>query len=152
MFLQTNERITNLKNVSDINILTKSNRIVFNLNYNIKLHGKMISDYIYWDSDDAKDMSNKLDYLKNDTYFKKNFIDKKDGYGYININCISSIKFNENKNRVIVNLSHTGAYIDNYGNKKITSQFIFVDLKNYDEYVKYVQYIYNKTGITTQGE
>ena len=37
MFLQTNDRIINLKNVSNINILGHQNRIVFNLNYNIEI-------------------------------------------------------------------------------------------------------------------
>jgi len=151
VFLQINDKIINLKNVSNINILRNNNRIIFNLNYNIELHDKIISDYVYLDTINEDDMKDKLDYLYKDEYFKENFIKQNKKNGYININEISSIKFIKNKNRVIFNLAHPVTFKKYNGDKHITSEFVFVNCINYNEYVKYVQYIYKVTGII-QGE
>lgn|GEM_PF-5176905 len=149
MFLQTNDRIINLKNVSNINILHDSNRIIFNLNYNIEIQysdkkekSKFISDYVYWDGVNSTDLKYNIDYLLNNSYFKQNFISQLNMKGFININEISSIKFSEKKNRVIFNLSHPITFTDFDGKSKITSEFVYVncnDIHNYNEYVEYVK-------------
>jgi hypothetical protein len=149
LFLQTNDRIINLKNVSNINILHDSNRIIFNLNYNIEIQysdkkekSKFISDYVYWDGVNSTDLKYNIDYLLNNSYFKQNFISQLNMKGFININEISSIKFSEKKNRVIFNLSHPITFTDFDGKSKITSEFVYVncnDIHNYNEYVEYVK-------------
>lgn len=154
MFLQTNERLINLKNVSNINVVKDTNkkrfRIVFNLNYNIQIgHGsyaKFISDYVYWDSYNEADMIHNLIHLNENEFFKANFIDQINGEGYINKNEISSVKFSEKKNRVIFNLSHPVTFTDYHGADKITSEFVYVNCGSSDQYEEYVQYINQELG------
>jgi len=145
---KTNDRLINLKNVSNINIIndnyTNRYRIVFNLNYPIKIKDKFISDYVYWDAIDQDNMSYNLIKLNEDIYFKENFIDQVNGNGYINSNEISSIKFSEKKNRVIFNLSHLVTFTDFNGQNKITSEFVYVNCDNKKQYNEYVNYIYKK--------
>ena len=144
-FLQTNDRIINLKNVSNINIIRDKNRIVFNLNYNIQIlteqSTKLISDYVYWDAINAENLKQNLDHLKLNSYFIENFIEEVNDSGYININEISSIKFSEKKFRVIFNLSHPVTFRDFDRKERITSEFVYVNCTNLDQYKRYEQYI-----------
>ena len=146
MFLQTNDRIINLQNVSNINILKDRNRIVFNMNYNIEIstnYGdkKYISDYVYWDARDIREVEKYLEKLNVIDYFNENFINQIDGNGYINKNEISSVKFSDRKNRVIFNLSHPVTFKDFDGNDKITSEFVYVNCNNSTQYEKYLNYV-----------
>jgi len=134
-FIQTNDRIVSLKNVSNINVL-QTNRIVFNMNYNIEIEKgnsyKFISDYVYWDLLSKDQLEFALNKIKNNKYFKENFINN--GNTYININEISSIKFSDKKLRIIINLSHPVSFIDYYGNENITSEFVYWNYNTLKEY------------------
>lgn len=146
MFLKTNDRIINLKNVSNINILKDRNRIIFNLNYNIEIvtdydSSKQISDYVYWDSINSDDLLQNLDHLEKSKYFKENFIEQIDGQGFINVNEISSIKFSDKKLRVIFNLSHPVTFRDHSGTERITSEFVYVNCRSPQKYKEYVAYV-----------
>lgn len=145
MFLTTNDRIINLKNVSNINILKDRFRIVFNLNYNIDINNtgktKLISDYVYWDAIDDTNLKANLKHLIDNSYFGETFISQPNNLVFININEISSIKFSEKKNRVIFNLSHPITFKDNDGNERITSEFVYVNCDNYQQYKEYVKYV-----------
>lgn len=145
MFLQTNDRIINLRNVSNINILVDKNRIVFNLNYSIEIDAngktKLISDYVYWDSVNKENLELNIKHLGNNNYFKDNFLTQPSDYGFININEISSVKLSEKKNRVIFNLSHPITFKDYDGNERITSEFVYVNCKDVNEFKAYVNYV-----------
>ncbi len=132
-FLELNDRIVNLQNVSNINIL--ENRIVFNMNYSIELNGsyekKLISDYVYFNARNDQDMNQmKMELLKNN-YIGDNFI--KHNNGFVNTNCISSMKFADKKLRTIFNLSHPITFKGNQG-VNITSEFVYVNFTNGAEY------------------
>lgn len=154
MFLQTNDRLINLKNVSNINILKESNRIIFNLNYNIEIiffdkterreRSKFISDYVYWDAINFEDMTQNLEHLNGNEYFCENFIKQVNDNGFINKNEISSVKFSEKKHRVIFNLSHPITFNDFDGKEKITSEFVYVNCDDFNQYKDYVQYVRNE--------
>lgn len=152
MFIKTNDRIVNLKNVSNINILGDRKRIIFNLNYNIQIASnyktKFISDYVYWECSDAETLATNLKTIYDDTFFSDNFINQIDERGFVNKNEISSIKFSEKKNRVIFNLSHPVTFKDYDGNERLTSEFVYVNCKNYNEYTEYKEYIKTKIGET----
>ena len=147
MFIQTNDRLVNLKNVSNINVLHERDRIIFNMNYNIEMpsnqwnDSKLISDYVYWDGVNKEDFLQNLVFLNENKYFQDNFIDQIDGMGYININEISSVKFSEKKNRVIFNLSHPVTFTDFNNNNKITSEFVYVNCKNIEQFNDYAEYL-----------
>lgn len=151
LFLQTNDRIINLQNVSNINILKDSSRIIFNMNYNIEItyfdkvnrkeKNKFISDYVYWDSNSYDEMMKNLKVLQDMKYFAGAFIKQAAGNGFINKNEISSIKLAEKKNRVIFNLSHPITFTDFDGKEKITSEFVYVNCNDYNQYKAYVNYV-----------
>lgn len=143
-YLSTNDRLINLQNVSNINVLTNSYRIIFNFNYGIDMGKKTISDYVYWDAIDVHNFNYNLSVLNANKYFIDNYLDQINGNGYINKNEISSIKFSEKKNRVIFNLSHSITFTDFYGNDKITSEFVYVNCNNNQEFKDYSQYVKSK--------
>jgi hypothetical protein len=151
LFLKTNDRIVNLKNVSNINIIKDRNRIVFNLNYQIEIsdkwNTKFISDYVYWDAINADDMKYNLKHLMDNKYFKDNFILQVDGNGFINVQEISSVKFSEKKSRVIFNLGHPVTFVDFDGRNKITSEFVYVNCENSEQYNEYTKYVMKELGV-----
>lgn len=151
MFIHTTDRIINLQNVSNINILKDSNRIIFNMNYNIEISyfdkvsrrekTKLISDYVYWDADNYNVMQANLKTLQTTKYFIENFIRQTEGHGFINNNEISSVKFSDKKYRVIFNLSHPITFTDFDGKEKITSEFVYVNCIDQNQYTAYVNYV-----------
>lgn len=155
-FITAHNKVVNLKNVSNINIIRNFKnshfRIIFNMNYCVALPDnkktdnksttKLISDYVYWDFNDVKSLEESISTIENNEHFSENFIDQIDDRGYINLNEVSSIKFSENKKRVIFNLSHPVTFIDFDKKEKITSEFVFINcgsLLEYKEYVKYLE-------------
>lgn len=156
MFLTANDRVVNLSNVSNINIID-GKRIIFNMNYNIEItyydktskqeKSKFISDYVYWDAQDRNEMAKNLETIRNFKYFNDNFINQRVGNGFINKNEISSVKFSERKNRVIFNLSHPVTFVDYDGKEKITSEFVYVNCSDADEYVAYSDYVKSELNI-----
>ena len=147
MFLQTNDRTINLRNVSNINILHTSNRIVFNLNYNIEITNttctgtKLISDYVYWVAVDAHDLKENISRLLANEYFVKNFMRDSSNNVFVNINEISSIKYSEKKHRVIFNLSHPVTFRDYDKKERVTSEFVYVNCNSFAHYKEYVNYV-----------
>ena len=71
MFIQyrTNP-IVNLDNVSNVFVDRRNNKVIFNMNYSVKLGPKMTADYQYWNYDEIEDI---LPYL-NETLEKSGFI------------------------------------------------------------------------------
>lgn len=147
MFLRTNDRIINLQNVSNVNIIKDKKRIVFNLNYSIEIFtdkgDKVISDYVYWDAVSNENLQQNIDHLKEIDGFSDVFIRNAQDDGFININEISTIKFSEKKHRVIFNLSHPISYRDFDGNERVTSEFVYVNCPNFKQYKEYRNYVLN---------
>lgn len=142
-FVQFNNQLINLENVSNINFLAKSKRIVMNMNYSINTGkpDKLISDYIYLDFDAVSEYEEAKTYILGVGYICDNFIHKGLKDGLINIKSISSVKFDEDRLRVIFNLSHSSS-IKNKQNKPIvTSDFVFVDFDDLYDYNTYVDFV-----------
>lgn len=150
MFFHTSDKMVNLEKVSNINILGDKMRIVFNMCYPIEMETyckankrkvkKMISDYVYWDATNKDSFDYMTENLYKNAYFSTNFLqgsDYNNNLSYINLNHVSSIKFCEDKARVIFNLSHSVSFIDNNGSQKITSEFVFVNHKDVNVFRKY---------------
>lgn len=144
MFFQVHDKIINLKNVSNINVLKNKKRIVFNMNYSIDIsigqQQKTISDYVYWDFLDIDSLNDNIESLGNNEYFGLNYIENGND-GFININEISSIKYAKPKNRVIFNLSHPVTFIDFDKRAKITSEFVYANFNNREDYLSYIYYL-----------
>lgn len=128
------DRIINLDSVSSIAILNDTNRVVFNLAYactmssmGTKKDNVEIADYIYWDNYDQ----DTLDKLLATEYMKQNFITLPNYNRLINKKHIASIKFDNNRRRVIVNIKcsirlHPGA--------DLSSDFLFIDANDEQHY------------------
>ena len=128
-FIETNDRIVNLGNVSNIHILPGENRIIFNMNYGINMGNKLVSDYVYWDCINPENFQFCVEQLRNHKSVY-DFIESPDGLVFINIKEISSVKFSDKKLRVIFNLSHSVDFISPYDHtKKLTSEFVYVNLE-----------------------
>lgn len=129
--IRVNDLIVNLKNVSNIVIL--HNRIVFNMNYTIRIKtsygDKFISDYVYWDSN--VDLNSEL--LHKNKHIQDNFIIIKNHL--INKNEISTIKFLEYQSRIIFNMSHPVSFKDKSGVKSLTSEFVYIDFNKTAEFL-----------------
>lgn len=148
--MRTNDRLVNLKNVSNINIVD-GKRIIFNMNYNIEItyydkqskkeKTKLISDYVYWDANGQQEMAKNLEQIKKFKYFNDKFINQGIGNGFINKDEISSVKFSDRKNRVIFNLSHPVTFVDYDGKEKITSEFVYVNCPDEEQYIAYSDYV-----------
>jgi len=144
MFIKAGDRLVNLANVSNINIVKY--RIVLNMNYSVEIvtqKGKIISDYVYWDASNEEEFNANMEILEDVDYFNENFISKQRN-GYINVNEISSIKFVNEKRRVIFNLSHPVGFRDRDGENRITSEFIYANCRTEEEYNEYVSYVINE--------
>lgn len=131
-FIQTADRLVNLQNVSSINVV--NNRIIFNMNYYIEIEHrgvyKNVSDYAYYDLMSRVHLEDALDVIRNNKYYKDNFIT----YDTVSVNKneISSIKISEKKKRIIFNMSHPISYVDYTGAYSITSEFVYFNCKDED--------------------
>lgn len=136
MFINVNDILVNLKNVSNINILKRSNRIVFNMNYTIEIvkgnDQKYISDYVYWDCATDQELIDNIKTITESNYFK-NFIVINNSF--INKNEISTVKYDKYNTRIIFNLSHPVTFKNKYHEHCLTSEFVYVTgtSEQYDE-------------------
>jgi hypothetical protein len=141
------DRLVNLKNVSFVFLdsLYHSDgikyRVVFNLNYSIKLDNKeLISDYIYWSFETQEEAINELERIKNSGYF---IIGPEDSLKLINLDSVSSVKFDDKNIRVIWNLNNSiSRMITDKWNKHqkkeiITADFVYWDFKSQDIYLDF---------------
>jgi len=144
MFVKTNDRYINLRNVSNINLVKRRNRVVFNLNYSVEINlgdgiTKEVSDYAYCDSTSLEEMNEKLSRLFGIPYFTDNFINILGG-GYVNKEAVSSIKFIDDRKRVIFNFNHNVEMTK--GKEPILSaEFTYVNCSSEEEYDKYKEYV-----------
>ena len=148
MFIELNEsQIVNLSKVSNINILNKNMyRIIFNLNYSIEINkNKLISDYVYWDFKNLKELNDGLNLIFENTYFASNFINNTNVNNFINVNEISSIKFIKDKLRIIFNLSNPITFTTNNNEKRITSEFVYSNCLDENQFNEYKDYVIKET-------
>jgi hypothetical protein len=122
-----NEKIVNLGNVSNIfidNHEDGSGKVIFNMNYSVKIFSnKFTPDYVYWNYQTEEELNEVkgifMPFIDAMSWVKP----KENGQRYINIQCISSISIDENKNRVIFNLNYNVTHPKD--NNKLTSDFVF---------------------------
>lgn len=154
-FLKYNNhyKIINLDSVSNIgtridyvNSYPKY-KIIFNMSYgvNLRTHNnttdKIISDYIYWETDDLYTYNHMKTLTLNN--IKSTWIDcsVQDDSRFVNPSKISSIVYDinekEERYKVIFNLNHSVSF--KFGG--LTSEFVFVKFNTKKEYYEYIKYI-----------
>lgn len=141
MFIKTKNiknKIVNLANVSNIYVDGNTEgKIIFNMNYSVKIFGdKITPDYVYWEfnSEEEKDelMAEFLNYLVDLGWI----FPAEEGQRYVNSNCISSIGFDENRDRVIFNLNYNVTHPKD--TRKLTSDFVFFNFSTSEKYRNFV--------------
>lgn len=161
-----NDRKLNLKHVSSISLDYSRDKIIFKLDYAINPIIKKGNDLNY-DNSDVVNSTKSHDMRKISTgyiytygiqdvlnrlylvpYFDDNFIKKNlkpddhDDLGYINLENVTSIKFESNKNRVVINFSNSVTFYDyNTKDNILTSEFLYLDFLSDERFKNYVDYI-----------
>jgi len=147
MFIKGNnskDKIVNLENVSNIYVDGEdSGKIIFNMNYSVQIFGdKMTPDYVYWTFNSAEEKDELMDAFVNPIASLGWIFPAEDGHRFVNTKCISSIGFDENKNRVIFNLNYHVSMPKN--NKKLTSDFVFFNFSSTKLYTDFVDVLTGK--------
>ena len=143
MFIKhLNSAAVNLDNVSNIFIDRKTQKIIFNMNYSVRLNGNLTSDYEYWHYTDLSEILPRLE----DILEKQGFILPNNTFNrYVNPNCVSSFKIDEKNKKVIFNLNSTVTHPEDTRLKedaqRYTSDFVFIKFTNADEFEEYVEKI-----------
>lgn len=140
MFVTVGNDLVNLKNISNINIDKKRNRIVFNFGYSVKMNdsseNKLISDYYYWDCKDFDDVQRKIQYLKIFPDFKKMFIETP--RGFVNRDHISTVRFLPERRRVIINFSNQITHKNKKNEQIMIPEFLYINFDTENEYLDFV--------------
>ena len=137
-FVEFEDKNINLEHVSSITIL--KNKIALDMDCVAEVKDnqgqKMISYYVY--------CSKQFNVTENE-YVKNNFIEYNGiNHIYINLDHISVIKYIKDKNRIIVNLSHSTTSAGYGREMRMTSKFIYCDFNSSDEFEDFKYYINNK--------
>ena len=141
-------KIVNLDNVTNIAFeeTDKSYKIIFNMNYGVSLKhktDKIIPDYVYFKYEKHQEQEKdqvlqELDKLINEKMWIAPVIDN-EVTRIANPRYISFIATDEYKNRIILNLSTSISFHSD--NKRKTSDFMYLDFTNKEEYKNNLEYI-----------
>ena len=127
MFIIHNDKIVNLLNVSSFKLHRTKCRIIFNMNYTIKINSRYSSDYVYFDFDNENSMYEMFENIKKDYYFRGRFIRLENGYDgiWVNRDNISSIKkvVSNGSYTLIINYNFGESFIDKNGRGGVTSGY-----------------------------
>jgi len=142
-----NQKIINLGNVSNIYVDDKGpgergSKVIFNMNYSVKIfNGKFTPDYVYWSYNTKDELESILKLVNDNT---KNWIQPiEQGQRYLNPDYIASVTVDINKTRVIFNLNYNVTHPKDIN--KLTSDFVFYDFVQIQNYKNFVDSIVNQT-------
>lgn len=139
------QKIINLGNVSNIYIDTGGQKVIFNLNYSIKIfNGKFTPDYVYWKYDSAKELQEIQDLLLENT--KGWILPAEAGQRYLNPKYVASVTLDVNKTRVIFNLNYNVTHPKDIN--KLTSDFVFYDFASLAIYETFIKNITSQVKYT----
>ena len=131
-------KIINLTNVSSIHIDTYGKKVIFNMNYSVKIfNNKFTADYVYWQYDSDEELNKITNLIENNTSGWIYPIEE--GQRYVNKDTISSITFESRKRRVIFNLNFNKTHPKD--DRKMTSDFIFYDFIDNNNFTEFVELI-----------
>lgn len=150
MFIKYNDNaIINLDNVSNVFVDRKNGKVIFNMNYTVKLSDALTPDYEYWYFNDLDEIMKIID----DSLRRAKFIVPNNIYNrYVNPKCVASIKIDDKNKKVIFNLNSTVTHPDDarkisegqhipLHKQKLTSDFVFIKFTNTDEFYEYCEQI-----------
>lgn len=169
-------RIVNLTNVSNIFVEKSKQRIIFNMNYSVKIFGgqteeievlevtemlrvikfmketgevpedikttsvknivkqpKHSADYTYWEYDTDEEKKEIVKLIESKLRESSWIFPENDSLRYVNLDCVSSITFDDHNNRIIFNLNHNVTHPRD--DTQRTSDYVFWNF--YDDSSKY---------------
>lgn len=125
-----NNRVINLENVSTIKVDEVKERIYFNMNFAIQnSNGTYIQDYVY-----VKNTEDTLNSIINNLNTCAGFI-KYDKNKWVNLKQISSMKYDKESKRIIMNLSNPHTYEFQHGSK-VLAEFIYMENVTEDDFLR----------------
>lgn len=136
------QKIINLENVSNIYFDTQGQKVIFNMNYSVKVfNGKFTPDYVYWTYESAEELAKIQNLLLKSTHGW--ILPLEQGQRYLNPKYIASVTFDTNKTRVIFNLNYNVTHPKDIN--KLTSDFVFYDFANIIHYEQFINSITSQT-------
>lgn len=119
----------------EYNLFNENNKETFNSK-------KIITGYIY-----GYGITACLKSLKASKFFEENFIQKTlnvddaNDVGWINLGKVTSFKFDDSRNRVVINFANSVTYYDFTKKEELlTSEFLYLDFISDDRFNKYTSY------------
>ena len=149
-FIKFNDRtkLINLDNVSNISIdhhKNRSGKVIFNFNYSVKIfNDKYTPDYVYWKFGDSEELKEMMTYISDYTGNLRNWITLNDGRK-INLIFVSSVVEDFKNKRIIFNLNYNISHP--HEQNKLTSDFVFIDFKDKQEYSSFLEKFYYKINL-----
>jgi hypothetical protein len=139
--IKEGEKIVNLDNVSNINIVEKEEggKIFFNMNHSIRIFGtKLTSDYIAWKYNSKSELGEILASIS--TTLNKWIQPSKKGERFLNPKSVSSIYFDDYNLKAVFNLNF--AVSSNTDNSDISSA-AYYDFDTEDEFNQFKEDVIN---------
>lgn len=127
-----NNRAINLDKVSTVKVDNVKERIYFNMNFVTQnSNGVFMQDYVYvkLNDDNLKTISCVMDSSKVFVKYDKN--------KWVNIKQVSSMKYDEEAKRIIMNLSNPHTYEFPHGSK-VLAEFIYMENATMDDFTNIV--------------
>lgn len=120
-FVRVREYEINLSNVSSFKI--HPGKLIFNMSYSTVSRNGYMADFIFVPDFTDDDVSNVL----NNEYFKENFQKIFNGTSdvYINVNSVSSFKYEAEKNRYIINFNTIHTYDFTPEKQRVMAEFMY---------------------------
>ena len=164
------DKYINLEHVSHISLDYSRDKIIFKMDYAINVmqkkrgEDKNSQEYNLYDENFNKEMINTkkivtgyiysfgvsdcLKKLQNIPFFKDNFVQKTlnvddaNDIGWMNLDKVTSLKFDHDRNRVVINFANSVTYYDFSRKEEIlTSEFLYLDFINDEKFNAYVDYL-----------
>jgi len=136
-----NNKIINLKNVSTVILdVTAKPKIIYNFVNSINIMGRETPDYTYEFFNTAEEAEERYLELLKEEYICRNFIyHNNHHFEVLNMNFITSISYDEIKERMIFNLNYSVSVKDRKtGNDVKISKFVYWNGIEYDDYKKII--------------
>lgn len=135
---RVHNRVINLDKVSTVKVDDVKERIYFNMNFATQnSNGVYIQDYVY--------VKNTEDTLQNVTVNLSNceeFIEY-DKNKWVNLKHISSMKYDEEAHRIIMNLSNPHTYEFPHGSK-VLAEFIYMENVDEQDFDRITSILFNR--------
>jgi hypothetical protein len=143
------QKIVNLNRVSNIYVVKNSDssgKIVFNLDYSVKIFKnekgsglKYSSDYVYWMFTSKEELNRMINLIQDNLSFEWFVPNNYEKFRYINMSKVSTITKDDKKLRIIFNLCYNVTHPRD--ENKVTSDFVFFDFSTTEEYNNFIDEI-----------